>query len=221
MSLRVNNQDMNRVYQYNNPNNKVNKSKSISFENQFNKLNQNKSTNNINNCCNTSQIQTVGALSYSHTGKINNISKLSNEQQTLIEDQKTYEKFGLRDEGIEFNSEEFKTWKEEHTDNTFPPLDAPWKVRKAFREMEESVADDPVAKDKLESFESYMYTIIHYPDEFGYAKDLDFSDPQSYCTLIDSVVNKYMDFYNLKLEKEYLDFANLAKDVGNNFKKYL
>ncbi|MGO5064750.1 hypothetical protein [Clostridium sp. LCP25S3_F8] len=221
MTLTISNKNLNGLYP-NNINGRINKNKSISFQDQLDKINQN--TNKINNYCDTSKTQAIGVLSYSPFGKINNISNnfiLSDEQQSLIEDRFIYDKFELKNEGIEFNSENFKSWKKEHYDVRFPPLDAPANVRKYWRELEESVADDPVASAKIEDLEAYLGVITHYPDEFGYPKDFDSSTTKSYHTLLNLVVNKYMDFYNFRLEQKYLDFANTVKDVSNNLQKYL
>lgn len=98
----------------------------------------------------TSQSINSNKLDNIPSEKSNNSSKVSTAkygddyQQTLIEDKKLYDKIKNRDDlkGIEFGSPEWNKWKVDHNNNAFPPLDAPGKVRQAFREFRESIPKD-------------------------------------------------------------------------------
>lgn len=73
-----------------------------------------------------------------------NDSEKTDEELNLEVDRRIYEMNRLEEDGIEFNSPEFKKWLQKNKENLVIPVDAPAKVRKEVMDMFDSIPDSDV-----------------------------------------------------------------------------
>lgn len=146
-------------------------------------------------------------------------------EQTLIEDKKLYDSYGFSD--VEFGSAEWNQWKIDHTDNFFPPLDAPAKVRQAWREVKESIPkDDKLALHEFTKQNMFLACSVHYADTFdsGLPKNFKLSDPQSYEELlnIDIKQNNFFSEICAPSDKNlYIQAVKLDQQLKNKLHEVL
>ncbi|SFB30265.1 hypothetical protein [Clostridium frigidicarnis] len=213
MFIKLVDQNLNKPYVHNNSNDKVERITNTEFQNNLNKFRQPRNTKDYKNASKNKISEIASYCPYVKSNKSLSHINLNDEEQTLIEDEKTYERFNVREYGIEFNSEKFEIWKKEHNYNTYPPLDSPWQVRRTFREMEESIKDDPILSEELDSLKLHLNSIMLHPEDFDYPKDLDFSNPDSYYKLIDLIINKLKDVHAIVPHKNCLKDATMLNKI--------
>lgn len=217
MFIKVVDQDLNKSYIHNNSNDKVEKITNTAFQNNLNKFRQPRNAKNYKNASKNKISEIAAYCPYVKSNKSLNCIDLNDKEQTSIEDEKTYERFNLREYGIEFNSKKFEIWKKEHNYNTYPPLDSPWQVRRTFREMEESVKDDPILSEEIDSIELHLNSIMFHQKDFDYPKNLDFSNPYSYYKLIGLIINKSKDIHSTVSLKNCLKDINMLNKILSIF----
>lgn len=140
--------------------------------------------------------------------RINEISakELDAKDQVLLEDKYIYSKYHLIEAGIEFESNEFYNWKEENKDLYFPSLDAPWEVRRAWREFDERITKSN--EDRVfNSLEEQMHFNVTRPN--GFFKGVRLESITDYKNLFNLAVNIYREFYDRTSNIIYKQYANL------------
>lgn len=140
--------------------------------------------------------------------RINEISarKLNAEDEILLEDKAIYEKCHLCEVGIEFGSENFYSWKEENKNLYFPSLDAPWEVRRAWREYHERITKENF-HNVFVSLEEHMHFNVTKPN--GFFKGVRLKSISDYKNLFNLAVNTYREFYERTsnvIYKQYISF---------------
>lgn len=174
-------------------------------------------------------------MAFSNT--LNETNKVSNEssstgikygedlEKVLIEDKKFYDFYGFSD--IEFGSKEWDKWKEEHTKNFFPPLDAPVQVRQAWREVRESIPkDDKLALHDFTTRNMFLACSFSYKDQFfmGVPSDFELNTPKDYEKLLDIDIsrNKFFSGICSSSDKErYIKAIKLDEQLRNQLHKVL
>ncbi len=145
-------------------------------------------------------------VDFSIVNKINEITakKLDSEQEILVEDKAVYNKCHLSEAGIQFGSEEFYFWKEENKNLYFPSLDAPWEVRRAWREFNEKISKEDEA---FASLEKQMHFNVTKPN--GFFSGVRLKSITDYKNLFNLAVNIYREFYEKTsniIYKQYVSF---------------
>lgn len=92
---------------------------------------------------------------YAQSGVIEDFMSYD-EKQTLIEDKAVYDKYNLKEQGIEFGSKEWEEWKTTTGSGCIPRLNEPWQIRRAWRELYES-AKTPEEKSKITEMKLLMF----------------------------------------------------------------
>ncbi|MDS0526542.1 hypothetical protein NNC19_12695 [Clostridium sp. SHJSY1] len=129
-------------------------------------------------------------------------------EQIKVEDKIIYEKLKLSDIGIEFNSEEFHIWKEGNKKLFFPALDAPWEVRRAWREHQENVAREKAdSKKNFRSLEDQMCLNISKMNGLFFGIRL--KDLSDYSYLINLAISTYNEIYNRTKNSIFKEYVNL------------
>lgn len=213
MFINLVNQNMNNSCVHNNSNDKVEKITNTTFQNSLNKFRQPRNTKDYNKSSKNKLSETAVYHPCVKSNNSLNFVDFNNEEQELIEDEKTYQMFNLKEYGIEFNSEKFKMWKKEHNYNTYPPLDAPWQVRRTFREIEENVIYNPDEQEELDCLELYFHSIMCHPEDFDYPKNLDFSNPDSYYKLINLIINKFIAIHAIIPNENFLKDIDMLNKI--------
>lgn len=145
----------------------------------------------------------------------------SDKDQTLIEDKKVYDSLkSISDKSmsnIEFGSKEWDKWKVEHTDNYFPPLNAPAAVREAWSEVEESIpAGDTKTKNALRHKELLFFAQSHHPEIFELPANFQLNTIDNYKTLFNIDITRSEKFAEMfKNTSEGDKFALDAKLIKN------
>ncbi|MDS0527602.1 hypothetical protein NNC19_18080 [Clostridium sp. SHJSY1] len=111
----------------------------------------------------------------------NTEEQLSDDEITLQLDKKLYDECHLKYRGIEFNSKEFKEWKEEMKPHFIVPVNTPPKVRKALTETIDSVKDESVKSEVQFSLWEQM-------------KSYDKADSTSYPKAISEIISDNKDY---------------------------
>lgn len=129
-------------------------------------------------------------------------------EQTRVEDKIIYEKSKLKHIGIEFDSKEFYLWKEGNKRLFFPALDAPWEVRRAWREHQERITKQKIeSKKQFRRLEDQMCLNISKMNGLFFGIRLKSLNDYSY--LINLAISTYNDIYNRTRNSMYKDYANL------------
>lgn len=136
-------------------------------------------------------------------------------EQVLIEDKAIYEaekKYGYL-EGVEFGSDEWNKWKVENCNITFPPLNAPVAVRRAFREARESIPkDDLKARQEFACNVAHLSIYQHYPQYCELQSPLKLETPSDYEALLNFDTKRNTLFSEIDTDKEKyfkkIDFNN-------------
>lgn len=119
---------------------------SLNIQNSMNNLSSIYKYNNLQNSRITFQnkINTHSINTNNNLSNIFGVKYGDDAEQALIEDKKIYNTFKGHGElsNVEFGSKEWNQWKINHNDNFFPPLDAPAKVRQAWRDVRDSIPSD-------------------------------------------------------------------------------
>lgn len=147
------------------------------------------------------------------------------QNETLIEDKKLYDSLNCIS-NIKFGSNEWDTWKEEHTYNCFPPLNAPAVVREAWREIKENIPnEDTKSRDAFHYNELVFFCQSHYPDLLGLPTNFKLNTIDDYKTLfnLDIAKNqKLAEIYKNNSEGDkYTLFAKLIIDVDDKLDEKL
>ena len=145
---------------------------------------------------------------YSIVNRINEISaeKLNAEDEILLEDKVIYEKCHLCEAEIKFGSEKFYKWKKENKNLYFPSLDAPWEVRRAWREYQEKISKEN-SNNIFDRFEEHMHFNVTRPN--GFFEGVRLKSISDYRNLFNLAVNIYKDFYERTsnaIYKQYISF---------------
>ncbi|MBE6048743.1 MAG: hypothetical protein E7213_10155 [Clostridium sp.] len=143
---------------------------------------------------------------YSIMNKIDSIvaQDLNENDGVLAEDKAIYDRCHLSEAGIKFGSKSFYSWKKENANLYFPSLDAPWEVRRAWREFNES---QKCKEDIFVSFEEQIHFNITKPN--GFFSGVRLKSITDYKNLFNLAFNIYKDFYERtsnKIYKEYISF---------------
>ncbi|WP_143315078.1 hypothetical protein [Clostridium sp. HBUAS56017] len=129
-------------------------------------------------------------------------------EQIIMEDKIIYDKSKLKDIGIEFGSEEFFIWKEGNKKLFFPALDAPWEVRRAWREHKEKISKQ-TGKDK-KNFRNLENQICLNMTKFnGLFFGTRLKDLTDYSNLINLAIKTYNEFYNRTKNSIYKEYVNI------------
>ncbi|SFU46016.1 hypothetical protein SAMN04487886_103310 [Clostridium sp. DSM 8431] len=143
--------------------------------------------------------------------RINEISakELNAENEVLVEDKFIYKKCHLSEVGIEFGSDKFYSWKEENKNLYFPSLDAPWEVRRAWREFNERISKD--SKNAVfDSLEEHMHFNVTKTN--GFFKGVRLKSITDYKHLFNLAINTYREFYDRTSNIIYKQYINLLVD---------
>lgn len=131
-------------------------------------------------------------------------------EQVLIEDKAIYD--AMKDypslKNIEFGSDEWNQWKINNCNDFFPPLDAPASVRKAFREVKESIPNnDQKAKRRFSMCRAQIMFCKTNPELSGFKNNITLDSPRDYETLINFNINRMTNICTFcdPAEKEKLD----------------
>ena len=140
---------------------------------------------------------------------INKINKITMEElnvqdAVLTEDKAIYDRCHLREAGIKFGSKSFYSWKKENCNLYFPSLDAPWEVRRAWREFNES---DMSKEDVFVSLEEQMHFNVTKPN--GFFTGVRLKSINDYKNLFNLALNIYKEFYEKTLQGIYELFNKL------------
>ena len=137
--------------------------------------------------------------------KINKITmeELNAQDAVLTEDKAIYDRCHLREVGIKFGSKSFYSWKKENCNLYFPSLDAPWEVRRAWREFNES---DMSKEDVFVSLEEQMHFNVTKPN--GFFTGVRLKSINDYKNLFNLALNIYKEFYEKTSNKIYKEYMN-------------
>lgn len=143
------------------------------------------------------------------TKMMNNIDeeRLS-EERIVYEDRIIYNESHLKEVGIEFNSPEFYRWKDQNKNLYFPALDAPWQVRKAWREVKESFLYSH--SDNANSFfslENHMHENINKVN--GLFCSMRLKTINDYINLIEIATSTYKEIYERTSNSLYEEYIKL------------
>lgn len=120
--------------------------------------------------------------------------------EEAIDDKYYYNKFNLEDHGIEFGSKEFTDYKNTNRNNYFPPLEAPWKVRSAWRHIIEICPNE--RRGDLRFLTILLWETIHDKNNM-----IKIDETYGYNTLCILLINRFkniLDFKNDSLVEFYL-----------------
>lgn len=222
MEFRVNNSNINKTYSYNN---KTTKNESTSFQKQLNILNKIQSSNLNSN----SKINSVINKSSTIINLVPKEENLTDDEQTLIQDKKIYDRLNLKAEGINWGSEEWAQWKKDGQNPylIFPPLNAPWQVRKAWSEFKESIPpNDTSARNALDTTEMMLDLGMRNPKIIGMTnRQLCTSIPQinlntiyDYFNALNTQINVKYEIFDITKDSKYVQAANLLKNLEEKLK---
>lgn len=121
-------------------------------------------------------------------------NELEDKEINLALNKELYDKNGLHNQGIEFNSKEFKEWLEKNKKSFIIPTDAPAKVRKALTDTINSIDNTMVKFKTAKAF-------------WRGGKNIDTKDVSSYEKLSDNIIQD---------NKDYITVLNI---VGSNSKE--
>jgi hypothetical protein len=131
-----------------------------------------------------------------------------NIEQVTIEDKIIYDKSKLKDIGIEFGSEEFFIWKEGNKKLFFPALDAPWEVRRAWREHKEKISKQTgESKKNFRNLENQICLNMRKFNGLFFGTRL--KDLTDYSNLINLANKTYNEFYNRTKNSIYKEYVNI------------
>lgn len=196
--------------------------------------------NNTNNLFQIYKYNNFQKLQSAFTNKSESINKTTNSsvsnvcgvkygedpEQVLIEDRVIYEaekKYGyLKD--IEFGSDEWNKWKTENCNITFPPLNAPASVRKAFREARESIPkEDKKSLHELRCHVARLSAYQHYPQYFDLKGPLKLETPSDYEALLNLDTGRKTSFADIDCSNKetYLKLIDFNNTIINKLHENL
>lgn len=165
---------------------------SLNIENSMNNLSSIYKYNNLKNprIISHNKINTPSINTNNNVTNVFGVKYGDDTKQALIEDKKIYDTFKGHGElsNVEFGSEEWNQWKINHTNNFFPPLNAPAKVRQAWSEVRASIPSDD--KAAIHEFTKQTFNLayyIHFPNNLdtGLPKNFQLNTPRDYEYLLD------------------------------------
>lgn len=129
-----------------------------------------------------------------------------------IDDKYYYDRFNLGDHGIEFGSKEFKDYKNDNRNNYFPPLEAPWEVRSAWRHIIETCPNE--RRGDLRFLAILLWETIHDKNNM-----IRTDETHGYHTLCILLINRFKNILDLKNDsvvefylKTLTNFIHLLND---------
>lgn len=162
------------------------------------------------------QIYNNASLNFSPISKNNN--EKTDEEINLEVDRRIYEINHLEDDGIEFNSPQFKSWLQKNKESLVIPVDAPAKVRKEVMDMFDSIPDDDV---------STKFSIaIQINNMFGQNSIKDSRDVLNRCNDIISENSDYIEVIkmcgsNLEEDVQAINSSNKVIDFFKRFENFI
>lgn len=124
-----------------------------------------------------------------------------------IDDRYYYTKFNLKDTGIQFGSKEFKEYKTMNKNNYFPPLEAPWEVRHAWRHVIETCPNEK--KGNLRFLTILLWETIYDNN------NIKTNETSGYHTLCILLINKFKNILELKNDSSVEFYLKVLTDFNN------
>lgn len=155
---------------------------------------------------------------------VSNAKYGQNDALTLIEDKKVYESQKHHRDlcNIEFGSKEWGEWKIKHNRNFFPPLDAPAEVRKAFREIKESIPKDDEKAQQDFRFEcAHLLFMADRPDLAGMQGEFKLETSRDYEQLLNFNIIKNNTFADMVKDPKDKEYFNKSAKISQNLKNKL
>lgn len=133
---------------------------------------------------------------------------LHNKLEEEIDDRYYYDKFNLKDKGIQFGSKEFKDYKTVNKDNYFPPLEAPWEVRHAWRHIIETCPNEKRGNLRF-------LTIILWETIYDKNNNIKTNETSGYNTLCILLMNKFKNMLELKNDSSIEFYFKVLSDFNH------
>lgn len=125
-----------------------------------------------------------------------------------IDDRYYYDKFNLKENGIQFGSKEFKDYKNINKNNYFPPLEAPWEVRHAWRQVIETCQNE-------KRFNLRFLTILLWETMYDKNNDIKTNETSGYNTLCILLINKFKNTLEFKNDPSAEFYLKVLTDFNH------